>query len=68
MFFVVGLEACRQYPARWKPEHDAWAFSTLQEHFDSKLNPDPTKRTPEQVKILGKLQKKAKETQQLVKN
>jgi len=45
---------------------DAWAFTTLQEHFDSKLNPDPTKRTPEQVNILGELQKKAKETQDRV--
>ena len=44
----------------------AWAFTTLQEHFDSKLNPDPTKRTPEQVNILGELQKKAKETQDRV--
>ena len=34
--------------------------------FDSKLNPDPTKRTPEQVRILGKLRKKAKETQDRV--
>ena len=45
---------------------DAWAFTTLQEHFDSKLNPDPTKRTPEQVNILRNLQKKAKETQDRV--
>ena len=45
---------------------DAWAFTTLQEHFDSKLNPDPTKRTPEQVNILTELQKKAKETQDRV--
>ena len=45
---------------------DAWAFTTLQEHFDSKLNPDPTERTPEQVNILGELQKKAKETQDRV--
>ena len=44
----------------------AWAFTTLQEHFDSKLNPDPTKRTREHVNILGKLQKKAKQTQDRV--
>ena len=45
---------------------DAWAFTTLQEHFDSKLNPDPSKRTPEQVNILGELQKKAQEAQDRV--
>ena len=49
-------------PGALEAGDDAWAFTTLQEHFDSKLNPDPTKRTPEQVKILGELQKKAKKT------
>jgi hypothetical protein len=53
-------------PGALEAGDDAWAFTTLQEHFDSKLNPDPTKRTPEQVKILGELQKKAKETQDRV--
>jgi hypothetical protein len=53
-------------PGALEAGDDAWAFTTLQEHFDSKLNPDPTKRTPEQVNILGKLQKKAKETQDRV--
>jgi hypothetical protein len=53
-------------PGALEAGDDAWAFTTLQEHFDSKLNPDPTKRTPEQVRILGELQKKAKETQDRV--
>ena len=53
-------------PGALEAGDDAWAFTTLQEHFDSKLNPDPTKRTPEQVNILGELQKKAKETQDRV--
>jgi hypothetical protein len=53
-------------PGALEAGDDAWAFTTLQEHFDSKLNPDPTKRTPEQVKILGELQRKAKETQDRV--
>ena len=44
----------------------AWAFTTLQEHLDSKLDRVPTTRTPEQVNILGELQKKAKETQDQV--
>ena len=66
MSFVVGLEACRQIPGALEAGDDAWAFTTLQEHFDSKLNPDPTKRTREQVNILKKLQKKAKETQDRV--
>src|SRR6266480_2109731 len=34
-------------PGALEAGDDAWAFTTLQEHFDSKLNPDPTKRTPE---------------------
>jgi hypothetical protein len=38
----------------------------VSEHFDSKLNPDPTKRTREQVNILGEMQKKSKETQDRV--
>jgi hypothetical protein len=41
-------------------------FCAVQEHFDSKLNPDPAKRTPEQVIILKELEKKAKETQDRV--
>ena len=53
-------------PGALEAGDDAWAFTTLQEHFDSKLNPDPTKRTPEQVNILGELQKKAKKTQDQV--
>src|SRR5215831_8862725 len=31
-------------PGALEAGDDAWAFTTLQEHFDSKLNPDPTKR------------------------
>jgi len=53
-------------PGALEAGDDAWAFTTLQEHFDSKLNPDPTKRTREQVVILGELQKKAKKTQDRV--
>jgi len=53
-------------PGALEAGDDAWAFTTLQEHFDSKLNPDPTERTPEQVKILGELQEKAKKTQDRV--
>jgi len=52
-------------PGALEAGDDAWAFTTLQEHFDSKLNPDPTKRTREVV-ILGELQKKAKKTQDRV--
>src|SRR5215471_14084081 len=41
-------------PGALEAGDDAWAFTTLQEHFDSKLNPDPTKRTRERVdEILG---------------
>src|SRR6266516_2994333 len=41
-------------PGALEAGDDAWAFTTLQEHFDSKLNPDPTKRTQDQVnEILG---------------
>ena len=53
-------------PGALEAGDDAWAFTTLQEHFDSKLNPDPTKRTREQVVPLGELQKKAKKTQDRV--
>jgi hypothetical protein len=53
-------------PSALEAGDDAWAFTTLQEHFVSKLNPDPTKRTPEQVNILGELQKKAQEAQDRV--
>ena len=53
-------------PGALEAGDDAWAFTTLQEHFDSKLNPDPAKRTPEQVIILKELEKKAKETQDRV--
>jgi hypothetical protein len=50
-------------PGALESGDDAWAFTTLQEHFDNILNPDPTNRTPEQMNILRKLQKKAKQTQ-----
>jgi hypothetical protein len=53
-------------PGALEAGDDAWAFTTFQEHFDSKLNPDPTKRTREQVNILGEMQKKSKETQDRV--
>jgi len=53
-------------PGALEAGDNAWAFTTLQEHFDSKLNPDPAKRTPEQVIILKELEKKAKETQDRV--
>src|SRR5437667_4813243 len=44
-------------PGALEAGDDAWAFTTLQEHFDSKLNPDPTKRTREQVVLLGVTEK-----------
>ena len=42
---------------------DAWAFTTLFEHFTSKLNPDPNTRTRTSKKVLKILADKAKEVQ-----
>ena len=33
-------------PGALEAGDDAWAFTTLQEHFDSKLNPDPDQANP----------------------
>ena len=49
-------------PGALEAGDDAWAFTTLQEHFDSKLNPDPTKRTPEQLNILGEVTEESEES------
>src|SRR5437870_13260375 len=42
---------------------DAWAFTTLAEHFVSLLDKDPAKRTPAHLKIRDLLLARAKEAQ-----
>lgn len=42
-------------PGALQAGDDAWAFTTLAEHFTSLLNSDPAKRTPTRLKILGRL-------------
>ena len=45
---------------------DAWAFTTLAEHFVSLLDKDPAKRTPAHLKIRDLLLARAKEAQDAV--
>src|ERR1700739_4267373 len=45
---------------------DAWAFTTLFEHFTSLMPYPPNLRTPTQVKILAALSAKAKESKDAV--
>ena len=45
---------------------DAWAFTTLFEHFTSLMPYPPSLRTPTQVKILAELGAKAKASQDAV--
>src|SRR5713226_4697075 len=42
---------------------DAWAFTTLAEHFTSLLDKDPAKRTPTRLKIKDLLLARAKGAQ-----
>ena len=66
MSFVVGLEACRQYLVRWKPETTLGRLPRFKNISTANSIPNPTKRTREQVVLLGELQKKAKKTQDRV--
>jgi hypothetical protein len=50
-------------PGALQAGDDAWAFTTLAEHFTSLLNSDPAKRTPTRLKILGRLLARAKDAQ-----
>ena len=50
-------------PGSLEAGDDAWAFTTLAEHFVSLLNSDPAKRTPDRLKIKEKLLEKAKASQ-----
>src|SRR3989449_11446030 len=50
-------------PGSLEAGDDAWAFTTLAEHFISLLNSDPAKRTPTRLKIKEKLLAKAKASQ-----
>ena len=50
-------------PGSLEAGDDAWAFTTLAEHFISLLNSDPAKRTPTRLKIKDKLLEKAKASQ-----
>jgi hypothetical protein len=50
-------------PGSLEAGDDAWAFTTLAEHFISLLNADPAKRTPTRLKIKDKLLEKAKASQ-----
>ena len=50
-------------PGSLEAGDDAWAFTTLAEHFVSLLNSDPAKRTPVHVKIKEQLLEKAKSSQ-----
>ena len=42
-------------PGALQAGDDAWAFTTLAEHFTSLLNSDPSKRTPTRLAILKQL-------------
>src|SRR5712691_6823806 len=42
---------------------DVWALTTLQEHFDSELNSDPTTRTNDSLMVLAELGHRAKAAQ-----
>ncbi len=50
-------------PGSLEAGDDAWAFTTLAEHFVSLLNSDPAKRTPDRLRIKEKLLAKAKASQ-----
>ena len=50
-------------PGALQAGDDAWAFTTLAEHFTSLLNSDPSKRTPTRIKILGLLLTRAQQAQ-----
>jgi hypothetical protein len=50
-------------PGSLEAGDDAWAFTTLAEHFVSLLNSDPAKRTSDRLKIKDKLLAKAKASQ-----
>src|SRR6266478_5803061 len=50
-------------PGSLEAGDDAWAFTTLAEHFVSLLNSDPAKRTPDHLKIKEQLLEKAKSSQ-----
>ena len=50
-------------PGSLEAGDDAWAFTTLAEHFVSLLNSDPAKRTSDRLRIKDKLLAKAKASQ-----
>jgi hypothetical protein len=50
-------------PGSLEAGDDAWAFTTLAEHFISLLNSDPAKRTKDRLRIKEKLLAKAKASQ-----
>ncbi len=50
-------------PGALQAGDDAWAFTTLAEHFTSLLNSDPAKRTPTHLRIKDKLLARAKDAQ-----
>lgn len=50
-------------PGSLEAGDDAWAFTTLAEHFVSLLNSDPAKRTSDRLRIRDKLLAKAKASQ-----
>jgi hypothetical protein len=50
-------------PGALQAGDDAWAFTTLAEHFTSLLSSDPAKRTPTRLKILARLLARAKDSQ-----
>jgi hypothetical protein len=50
-------------PGSLEAGDDAWAFTTLAEHFVSLLSSDPAKRTSDRLKIKEKLLAKAKASQ-----
>jgi hypothetical protein len=50
-------------PGSLEAGDDAWAFTTLAEHFVSLLNSDPAKRTKDRLHIKVKLLEKAKASQ-----
>ena len=46
-----------------KAADDAWALTTLFEHFTSELNGDPATRTAESVRVFNELRDRAKAAQ-----
>ncbi len=50
-------------PGSLEAGDDAWAFTTLAEHFVSLLTSDPARRTPDHLRIKEKLLAKAKASQ-----